>query len=94
MSKVTLKCVCAAINSNGEPDFFFHRVRCTEAQYEDGAHYTAAEAETVEHGAEALVCFDERDTAFSAFRCNAFVWHSAPIIDISEKVMESPAVLA
>jgi hypothetical protein len=86
MKSSVIKCVCAAINSNGEPDFFFFRIRCTEEQCDAGDHYVAAEAEVSKQGGESSLCFDERDSAFSAFRPNAFVWRSAEVVDISQRV--------
>jgi hypothetical protein len=78
----TIKMAVAGYNANGEPDFFFVKVECTEEQRGDGAHYHAAYQEAFENGYEGpYVAFDEDDPGFRALK-DAFVWESATVIKV------------
>lgn len=46
------RCIVAAINADGEPDFFFVKVDCTEDQYGNGYHYDAAMKAANDEGCE------------------------------------------
>ena len=54
-----IKCVVAAHNAAGEPDFYFCKVRCTDPDYNDGGHYEDAINAATAEGYEApFVVFD------------------------------------
>lgn len=75
--------VVACTNSNGEPDFAFVRVRCTQSQRENGLDYRAAKkwAKENDYGC-AMVAFNcEVDSAGQSIVDN-FTWESASIISI------------
>jgi hypothetical protein len=57
------KVMVACTNSNGEPDFFFCKIRCTPEQYNNGQHYVCAEQAAIDEGYEPRMAFDENDTA-------------------------------
>lgn len=67
----------AAVNANGEPDFFFCKIECTANEYDLGEHYRAAERLAEQNGYEPKLSFDERDAAGKAI-LDHFVWESAP----------------
>jgi hypothetical protein len=71
-----MKCVIACSNAQGEPDFAFVKVHCTQAQYDEGKHYLAAERWARADNYEApFVVFDENDGPDALF--DLFVWNSA-----------------
>lgn len=59
----TIKCIVAARNSNGEPDFFFTEITCTQRQYEEGEHYKMAEDKAASEGYDPKLVYDEVDSA-------------------------------
>jgi hypothetical protein len=75
--------VVACTNSNGEPDFAFVRVRCTQSQRENGLDYRAAKKWAKENGYGcAMVAFNcEVDSAGQSI-VDQFTWESASIISI------------
>lgn len=78
-----LRIVVAATNANGEPDFFFLKVKCTPNQYDNGDHYEAALDKAEEEDYEGpFVVFDENDSAGKAIMSH-FAWQSAEVVDIS-----------
>lgn len=68
--------VVAALNSNGEPDFYFVKIRSTYEEYQDGEHYALAERKAIDEGYEPRISFDELDPAGKAI-LEHFVWDSA-----------------
>jgi hypothetical protein len=74
-----IKCVVAADNADGDHDIFPIVVVCTQAQYEEGKHYDAAEDEAEAHGYEPRYVFDEHDPGFRFF-LNAIDWHGVETI--------------
>ncbi len=73
-----VKCVVACHNAQGEPDLAFVKVRCTQAQYDEGQHYQAAELWAHQDNYEApFVVFDENDGPDALF--DLFVWNSASV---------------
>lgn len=70
------KLIVAATNANGEPDFFFCKVRCTGEQYDNGEHYDKAKDAAEDEGYEAYLAIDENDPAGRAI-LDHFVWESA-----------------
>lgn len=75
----TYKVVVAAVNANGEPDFFFCKVNCLPADYNEGRHYELAKEAAKENGYETpMVAFDELDPPGRDF-FNLFQWDSASL---------------
>ena len=74
--------VVACTNSNGEPDFAFVTVRCTDEQRDDGDDYEAAKKWASENDyEEPMVAFNcEVDPAGKAI-VNHFCWESSSVID-------------
>lgn len=75
-----IKCVVSAINSNGEPDFYFVIVMATEKDIEEGNHYEKAKTSAENEGYEPFIVYDQFDSAFRAFSRNAFSWKTATIV--------------
>jgi hypothetical protein len=73
---ITLRCIVAANNSNGEPDLFFVKVTCSEDDYEHGLHYDAAAEASEQNGYDPRLSFDERDPAGQAM-LHLFEWDTA-----------------
>jgi len=60
--KIKYKVAVACSNANGESDFFFCIVECTEDDYEAGIHYDVAKEKAEENGYESpFVVFDKND---------------------------------
>ena len=73
-----IKCVVAAMTSNG-PDFFFCKVKCAQDAYDNGVHYEIAEDAAAQDGYERpMVSFDENDGP--AWLFERFVWASASTV--------------
>lgn len=75
---VELKVMVACdYNGNGEPDFFFCKVRCLRDEYAVGDHYSLAERKAIDEGyGGKMVSFDEHDNAGRAI-LDHFVWETA-----------------
>lgn len=58
---LTIRVAVACGGSNG-PDLFFCRVRCTQQQYDDGLHYSAAMAKASGEGYEGPMVRSTRTT--------------------------------
>lgn len=70
--------VVACISPNGDSDFFFCKVICTQDQYDVGDHYYTAERAAYAQGyGGPMVCFDELDKPMRAGLKDLFVWESA-----------------
>jgi len=78
---VIVRCICAALNSNGEPDLFFVKVDCPEYCIDSGAHYTAAADAAGENGYDPMLTFDENDPGGRAM-LPLFVWDTASVVTI------------
>jgi hypothetical protein len=79
MADKTVRCVFAATNSEGVPDFGFVIVACDQEEYDEGLHYDAAKAWAGENDYEGpFVVFDENDGPDFLFE--HFVWESASTI--------------
>jgi hypothetical protein len=73
-----VKCVVACHNAQGEPDFFFVKIQCSEDEYESGTHYERAKIIAIEEGYEGeFVVFDESDGPLWLFQ--KFNWKSASV---------------
>jgi len=79
---MVVKCVIACHNASGEPDLAFVQIRCTQAQYDEGKHYEAAQNWACNDNYESpFVVFDENDAPNGLLEM--FVWASARIVDVS-----------
>ena len=76
-----VRCMVAAINPDGDPDFYFVKVKCRKEQYLVGDHYDAAEKKAVEEDYEPKLTFDDFDSAGKAI-VEHFEWDTATTIDI------------
>jgi hypothetical protein len=81
------RCVVAAKNSNGDPDLFFVKVKCSEEEFQNCRHYAAAEEAARNHGYEPHLSFDERDEAGKAM-LPLFNWDSASVVNIDAVELE------
>lgn len=72
-------CIVSCLNSNGEPDFFFVKVQCTQEQYDNGYHYEAAKDFAEDEGYEAYLVYDQNDPGGKAIM-DKFNWQSASLI--------------
>lgn len=61
-----IRCVVAATNSEGSPEFYPCTVSCTKAEYNDGEHYDLAKEKAEAEGYKAAWVCDENDPAFAA----------------------------
>lgn len=77
----TLRVMVAVINPNGNPDFFFCKVKCRQDEYEHDEHYLAAERLAEDEGYEPKLAFDEYDPAGSAI-VDRFVWETATEVSV------------
>ena len=69
----------ACHNTNGEPDFFFCKVKATQDDIEKGKHYAKAQEAAERDGySNCSVVFDELDRCPWLFE--HFVWESASLI--------------
>jgi hypothetical protein len=80
--KIVVRCMVSALNSNGDSDFHFCKVKCTPDQYEEGEHYRAAGAHAREEGFEPLLAYDECDSAGQAM-LDMFNWEPAQVVTLS-----------
>ncbi len=81
----TFKVFVACTNANGAPDFFFCIIKCSEDDFECGAHYDCAKDAAMKNGYTGeMVAFDEHDTAGHALM-DKFIWESASIFEINEE---------
>ncbi len=76
-----VRCMVAAINPNGDADFYFVKVDCTEEQYDLGEHYDAAENQAIKEYYEPKLTFDEFESAGKAI-VEHFEWDTATTINI------------
>lgn len=94
LSPMNIKCIVACYNANGESDFCFVKVECTQTQYNIGDHYEAAKTFAFDEGyegtngkAETMIVFDENDAAGKSI-LDKFVWKSASIVGIDGKEIQ------
>lgn len=79
---IDYKCAVAVTNSNGEPDLWFVKVRCTEEQFEVGDHYEAAAAHADENGCDSSSIIYDKDCPANEI-LNLFKWETASIVDLN-----------
>lgn len=78
-----IKCVVACFNAGGEPDFYFCKVECADAEYDVGAHYETAEEFAYDEGYSGpMVSYDENDGPDWLFE--HFEWDSADLAHIED----------
>jgi hypothetical protein len=79
---MTIRCIVAGINSNGEPDLFFVKVSANEPDIHLGLHCDAALYEACQQGYEnPMVAFDENDSAGRAM-LPLFQWDTASVVEV------------
>lgn len=72
-----LKMIVAGHNANGEPDFYFCKVRCTFEEYNEGEHYALATRKAEDEGyRRPFVSICEDDPAGKAM-LPLFTWKDA-----------------
>lgn len=85
-NKITIRCVVACFNEEGEPDFFFVKLRATPEQIEHRLHWVAADDAANRAGyatcpfGSPVYCEGE----FPGFKEgleNLFAWDSADTVD-------------
>lgn len=82
MNTKIVRMIVAGTNGQGEPDFFFLKISCSQEQYDNGDHYAEAKSIARESGYEGpFVAFDEHDHALRGI-LDHFVWDSADTYDI------------
>jgi hypothetical protein len=79
----TIRCIVACINSNGEPDLFFVKVKGTEEQINNGEHYTTAKEAADAEGYDPVLTYDEECAAGRAMLA-LFEWDTASTIEIRD----------
>jgi len=80
----TIKCAVFSINSNGEPDIFFCKVKCSQEQYDNGEHYEKAKELAEENSYDPVLACDENDPAGAVMQL--FVWDSIPEHQVIEVI--------
>ena len=81
MDQMIVRCMVAAVNSNGDADFYFVKVDLSEDQYNLGEHYDVAENEAIKEDYEPNLTFDEFESAGKAI-VEHFEWDTATTINI------------
>ena len=79
--KKKIKVVVAAINADGDSDFYFCYVMATQDQIDVGDHYQRAEVEAELEGYEPKLSYDEQDRIGEGF-WDLFVWESASVLEL------------
>jgi hypothetical protein len=79
-----LKMMVAGINSNGEPDFYFCKLICTEDDYDNGYHYKFAMNKAEQADFEPKLAFDQDDAAGKAI-VDHFSWESADTFTVQSE---------
>ena len=76
-----IKMIVAGYNTNGDADFFFCKVSCTESYIFCGEHYKEARDLAVVEGFDPVMVFDETDPGGKAIE-PVFVWESATVVTV------------
>lgn len=86
---MVIKCVFAATNASGSPDFGFVKVECTDSQYELGEHYDTVKEWAKHNDYEApIIVFDEQEAP--NWLLERFVWDSASVIKVLSDIPWEP----
>ena len=84
------KCVVACTNAEGNPDFYYCKVKCTKAEYVGEAHRRKAKEAAIRDGYKPFVVYGEldgRDWLFSHF-----CWATAKI-EVTKEMQEAEHML-
>ncbi len=73
---MTVKCMVAAEDYSGIPDFYFCTVECSKESYRNGKHYDLAENMATDNGYTPKLVFDENDTGGTLI-IDKFDWEKA-----------------
>lgn len=68
--------IVAGLNPQGEPDFYFCKVKCTFEEAQEREHYLLAEKKATEDGFEPHISMSEDDPGGIAI-VDKFIWDSA-----------------
>ena len=74
----TVRMIVVCHNSNGEPDFYFCKVRCTFEEYNEGEHYALAHQKAQEKGYSGPFVTICEDDPSGKKLLNHFDWEYAP----------------
>jgi hypothetical protein len=85
----TIRCIVAAVDSNGSPDFYFVKVSATQEQYDNGDHYDRAKEAAEDNGYEPRLAYDEHDAAGRAMLAQ-FEWDTASTVTVGEEGEVAP----
>lgn len=81
MNKLKIKCIVAATNSNGNPDFFPVIVQGTYEELNDGGHYGVAIDAAENAGYKSHLAYDENDTVADPLFKN-YDWANVTVVTI------------
>jgi hypothetical protein len=81
-----LKCVVAATNSNGSPDFYPVIVECTEDDIEHGRHYDVAKDAAADAGYEPYLVYDEEEMPLNERLMTLFGWNEVTTVKCEKKI--------
>lgn len=85
---IYVRCAVSCVNSNGEVDFYFCKVVCTQDEYDNGAHYYYAKEAAENEGYETHLAYDEVECPALM---SLFAWVSADYIGpIGKPVTDRP----
>ena len=79
--RIKVVSACAG-NANGEPDFTFCIVECSQEKIDEGEHYIWAETFALSNGYELPMIHFDGDEA-KRWLLNRFVWESATTVNAS-----------
>lgn len=89
---VIVKCVVAARNSNGESDFYFVKIECTETQKAEGDYEAVAFVQAELQGYEPKLVFVEGDPGWEVL-VEMGVWEAASTVTIPAAPRATPRKL-
>jgi hypothetical protein len=78
---LNIKCIAAVVNANGESDFYFAIIQCSQEQYDNGQHYSAMCDAAEKEGYEFYLAYDENEPAGKAL-LPLFHWETATVVVI------------
>jgi hypothetical protein len=85
MDKSIYPVIIAGFNSNGEPDLFFLKVKCTQQDFDTGEYHNSAFNLAEDHGFNPILTYDASCAAGRAMlNSTLFVWTTSPIVEIPE----------
>lgn len=78
---ISVRCVVAAIDPDGEPDLYFVTVKCSRADFEADRHLAYARQSAKRNGFAPKLAFDEHMPSGRAM-LPLFAWESAPAVTV------------